>query len=284
MTAAGAPVATDRDFQGRGTPAQRLVGQPPDESVTRCSLPAATATPSVGLNDPAGQDRPVWLEALSDDFETQLVQATERGQVRASEGSVRHVEVFQMSGVGTLIIGRPRLLSGERRATTDYTLVCEEPVWRDLLSGLGRGVDLVSLPRWCEQNLELLASLEARWVEASVGSALLHFDPRADNQLIDDVALWLIDWSRSCRGAPWVDLVTLACSLHADGHDMSAALEHQPVPGPAQAHQVNAYLAALAGYWLEVSATPDPHAPQRYQRRAARGAVALLRHRLSRAP
>jgi hypothetical protein len=64
---------------------------------------------------------------LPDDDEAELVQTAERGQVRADEGSVGHVEVFQMGGVGTSILGRPRPSSPERRATCDYTLNCEEP-------------------------------------------------------------------------------------------------------------------------------------------------------------
>lgn len=38
------------------------------------------------------------------DFETELVETTERGQVRTREGSVRHVEVFQVDGVSTPIL------------------------------------------------------------------------------------------------------------------------------------------------------------------------------------
>jgi len=53
---------------------------------------------------------------LPHDFQTELVQTAERGQVRASEGSVTHVEVFQMSGVGTFILGRPRPLPPHRHA------------------------------------------------------------------------------------------------------------------------------------------------------------------------
>ncbi len=48
------------------------------------------------------------------------------GQIRAREGSVRHVEVFLMGGVGTSIIGRPRPLPGQLRAQPTYTLLCEE--------------------------------------------------------------------------------------------------------------------------------------------------------------
>lgn len=56
----------------------------------------------------------------------------EGGQVRAAEagrrGSVGHVEVFRMDGVGTSIVGRPRRLSADRRARPTYTLIWEEPM------------------------------------------------------------------------------------------------------------------------------------------------------------
>ena len=55
----------------------------------------------------------------------------EGGQVRAAEagrrGSVGHVEVFRMDGVGTSIVGRPRRLPADRRARPTYTLIREEP-------------------------------------------------------------------------------------------------------------------------------------------------------------
>lgn len=58
--------------------------------------------------------------------QTELVEAAERSQVRAGESSVRHVEVFQVDGVGTSILGRPRPLPADRRADS-YTLKCEGP-------------------------------------------------------------------------------------------------------------------------------------------------------------
>jgi len=48
-------------------------------------------------------------------LQAELVLA-ERNQVRAREGRVRHVAVFQLGGVRTSIIGRPRPLPGRRRA------------------------------------------------------------------------------------------------------------------------------------------------------------------------
>ena len=53
---------------------------------------------------------------LADDLEAELIEAGERGQVRASEGSVGHVEVFRMGSVRTSIFGRPRPPSTYRRA------------------------------------------------------------------------------------------------------------------------------------------------------------------------
>jgi hypothetical protein len=64
---------------------------------------------------------------LTDHFEIEVVDPSERGQVRAREGSVRQVKVFQVAGVGTAILGRPRRLPGHRPDFGRYTLICEEP-------------------------------------------------------------------------------------------------------------------------------------------------------------
>jgi hypothetical protein len=97
--------------------------------------------PVVGIDDPTGQYRSVWFEPLSGGFEAELVQAAERGQVRAAEagtrGSVVHVEVFQMGSVRTSIFGRPRRLPSDRRADHLYTLNCEEPSRLFRIEGVG---------------------------------------------------------------------------------------------------------------------------------------------------
>jgi hypothetical protein len=122
------------------------VRQPPHHAVARSSLAAAAPAPAIVIGDPARQHRPTGLQALPGDFKAQLVQAAERGQVRASEGSVKHVEVFLMGSLRTPIIGRPRPLPRLRRAADRYTLICDEPVWGLLEreSGQGTGVLEVS--------------------------------------------------------------------------------------------------------------------------------------------
>ena len=75
----------------------------------------------------------VWLNALARHFQAQVIQARERAQVGTIKDSIGHVEVFQMDGVGTPIIGRPRPLPGHdtpNPANNTYTLNnYEEPVF-----------------------------------------------------------------------------------------------------------------------------------------------------------
>lgn len=98
-----APIAADRDQQRRGPPAERLVGQLPGDRVTWGTFTTTAATPLIGFEDPARQDRTVGFEALAGDDEAELVEAAEGGQVGVGErvraladGSVGHVEVFRM--------------------------------------------------------------------------------------------------------------------------------------------------------------------------------------------
>ena len=75
----------------------------------------------------------VWPNALARHFQAQVIQARERAQVGAIKGSIGHVEVFQMDGVGISIIERPRPLPGHdtpNPAHNTYTLKCEEPLMR----------------------------------------------------------------------------------------------------------------------------------------------------------
>ena len=73
----------------------------------------------------------VWPNALARHLQPQAIQASERAQIMAIKDSIGHVEVFQMDGVGTPIIGRPRPLPGHdtpNPANNTYTLNYEEPV------------------------------------------------------------------------------------------------------------------------------------------------------------
>ncbi|CPX60821.1 Uncharacterised protein [Mycobacteroides abscessus] len=130
--AAGAPVATDGHQQCGGAPPERLMGQSTGEAVAWDAFFAAATTPPVLVGHPARQHSTAGLKALSGHLQPKFVEAAESRQVSAGEarptGSVRHVEVFRMRSVGTLIFERPRPLSRQRRANHLYTLICEEPL------------------------------------------------------------------------------------------------------------------------------------------------------------
>ena len=104
--------------------------QAPDYRVTRLALAPAAATPPILTNDAACQHCVVWLNALAGYFQAQVIQARERAQVGAIKGSIGHVEVFRMDGVGISIIERPRPLHNHDTPNPThhtYTLKCEEP-------------------------------------------------------------------------------------------------------------------------------------------------------------
>ena len=135
-----APVAAHAHMQDRGTPPAGYVRGAPDHRVTRNALAPAASTPPVLTRNTARQHCMVCLNALTRHLQPQAIQARERGQVRVIKDSIGHVEVFQMDGVGTPIIGRPRPLPSHdtpNPAHNTYTLKCEEPVsGPDLLDGL----------------------------------------------------------------------------------------------------------------------------------------------------
>ena len=125
-----APVAAHAHVQKRGTPPVRLVRQAPDHRVTSHALTPAASTPPILSNNAASQHCMVWPHALARHFQAKVIQARERAQVRAIKGSIGHVEVFRMDGVGISIIERPRPLPGHDTPNPTehpYTLKCEEP-------------------------------------------------------------------------------------------------------------------------------------------------------------
>lgn len=129
-TAVPAPVAAHPHQQRGGSVTERLVRQLSGDGVPRRAFGPASAAPRIRVNDTAFDHCPLRSQVLSDGYQAEFVEAAERRQIRRSEGSVEHVEVFQMASVGTPIIGRPRCLSRHRRAHPDHsarTLNYEEP-------------------------------------------------------------------------------------------------------------------------------------------------------------
>ena len=78
--------------------------QPTDHRAHTDAFTAAPSAPLIGLEDPARHDRTLRFDNLARDFQTEPVKKAEGREIRRSEGSVRHVEVFQTASVGTSIL------------------------------------------------------------------------------------------------------------------------------------------------------------------------------------
>ena len=107
---------------------ERLMREPTSDRVPRNAFRTTPTAPLVRLDNTALQHSPIRLKTLPHGLQAKLIKVAEHGHIRGGEGSVGHVEVFRMEGVGTSIIGRPRPLPGHRHTQPNYTLKCEEPV------------------------------------------------------------------------------------------------------------------------------------------------------------
>lgn len=157
-------------------------------------------------------------------------------------------------------------------------------VWQDLAAGRGRALSTDGLDAWTHAHLTRLAGWEHRWPNAIAGNSLCHFDPRADNYLLDRHGhAWVLDWSRGARAAWWVDLVTFLVTLAGDGYDAEHLFHTSVTTTEIDADDVNAHLAALAGYWTNAChefRSNRPHTVLNYQQRSGAGALTWLRQRL----
>ena len=137
--AVGAGEAPHAYHQLRGPPPHRHVGQAPGHRPTGYSLSAAGLAEGVLKPDrhAALDHRALGCEVLAHRGQSQGVQPQEGRQIRAGEGSLRHVEVSRDGCVAAPIIGGPRPLPsvtthppapGTPISSTYYTPEHEEPV------------------------------------------------------------------------------------------------------------------------------------------------------------
>lgn len=162
--------------------------------------------------------------------------------------------------------------------TAADALAAEINGWQRALSG---GED--RLDPWCTRHLSRLAELEAKAPRASAGETLLQFDQRADNILIADGRVYLVDWPSARIGAAWVDWVAMAPSVAMQGgpapKDFLLRFGIDEVPGAA----IDAVLCSIAGYFTVRALDPSPPGiPTVRAFQAAQGTVAVrwLRERL----
>jgi len=148
--------------------------------------------------------------------------------------------------------------------------------WRHLLRAQGED-DLAWLDRWAQLHLTDLAALEAGWSAAAEGVTLAHADLRADNLLLTEDRVMVVDWSWTCLAAPWFDLLLMLPSVRMQGGPPPETIfNDHPVARNADPEAVTAVLAALTGYFVRQSRQPAPPGlPTLREFQAAQGRTAL---------
>jgi aminoglycoside phosphotransferase len=134
---------------------------------------------------------------------------------------------------------------------------------------------------WCRRHIDRLAALEVGWEDAARGDHLVHGDVRSDNMLlVGDHDVVFVDWTSTCVGAYWFDLLGMLPSIELEGGGQPeevlalaglAALDHA-VLAPV--------VCAFAGYFAERSRLPDPPGlptVRAFQRAQGEATIAWLR-------
>ena len=130
---------------------------------------------------------------------------------------------------------------------------------------------------WCRERLDELAAIESRWEEATAGDGLIHGDVRSDNVLLtDDDRVTFVDWTSTCTGAPWFEVLAMLPSVQLEGGGEPESVLARAGLDDLTAGTVLPLVAALAGYFVERGRQPDPPGlPTLRAFQRAQGAVTL---------
>jgi aminoglycoside phosphotransferase (APT) family kinase protein len=117
--------------------------------------------------------------------------------------------------------------------------------WRRLVEERPAGLD-----GWSERNLAALADLEVEAPAAAAGDTLLHLDLRADNLLLSEERVLVVDWPHARVGASWVDAAFFAPSAAMqDGPQPEELMERLPQARRADPDALTAVITAVAGFF-----------------------------------
>ena len=132
--------------------------------------------------------------------------------------------------------------------------------WRRLAASVEAGEDDGSgLDSWTREHLDQLADFETRWAVSSKGETLVHCDLRADNILMADGRVLVVDWPHAAIGAAWIDLVFFLPSVAMQRGPMPwIVFDSHPVAQGVDPDRVTAVLAAVAGFFIAQSRQPAP--------------------------
>jgi aminoglycoside phosphotransferase (APT) family kinase protein len=165
----------------------------------------------------------------------------------------------------------PSPVSGDIVQTMESWLARNGQGWNRMLEDPLPGRD-----EWSIRHAVALARLEGAAADAARGDTLVHFDTRADNLLLTEDRVYVVDWPHARLGQPWVDLITFAPSVAMQGGPQpEELLRRHTAARAADPEAVSAMIAAIAGYFTFQSLLPPPPGlPTLRQFQAAQGEVA----------
>jgi aminoglycoside phosphotransferase (APT) family kinase protein len=132
------------------------------------------------------------------------------------------------------------------------------------------------LDDWSARNLDRLVALEEHVADAVEGETLVHLDVRADNLLLTEDRVYLVDWPHAHVGATWLDAIGFAPSVAMQGGPQpEELLPRWPGAGEADPDAVTAAVASVAGFFTQRALLPPPPGlPTLRAFQAAQGEVA----------
>lgn len=146
-----------------------------------------------------------------------------------------------------------------------YSVPAASTLFKKVLHGWQklRDSDLIHPDPWVTRHLPALCELETYAPAAVTGQTLVHFDIRADNMLLTDEKVWILDWSNVCVGADWLDVILFAPSVRMQGGPKSEALiQMHPACQKANPDEITAAVAAMTGFFTyKALLPPSPGLP-----------------------
>jgi aminoglycoside phosphotransferase (APT) family kinase protein len=136
--------------------------------------------------------------------------------------------------------------------------------------------DETGLDPWSRRHLQTLTALEREAPAAAVGDTMIHMDLRADNILLTDDRVVIVDWPGAAVGAAWIDILGMAPSVVLEGGpDPTEFFATYPAARVADPQSVNAVLSAFAGFFTcNALQPPPPGLPTLRAFQAAQGEIA----------
>lgn len=195
--------------------------------------------------------------------------------------------LIELSRVVDAIVELTEILTPAPFAAPPIAIAHEDSFnrFRSLHSAYVEGLDALSdVDPWIVENLEMLATLESRWMAATQGDTLLHCDLRADNILVTADRIMFVDWPHVVHGADWFDLMAMLPSVGMQGGpNLEATFLSNRLGSSAPTNDVDAALCALAGYFVDSGRkTAPPGLPtlRPFQQAQGIAAITWLRERL----